>query len=674
MKVSHISLILVFSFIAFTLFTSFGSIGEKQTYTFEKIFDTNSLNLISEPGSLTMVWYDGGQRIFFVAGIPTWYVSDHVSRGATYIGYINLSDKSVYYLSYRQPSILMSDFYIFNKGNSIFAWNSSIPPYWTNAEEPPPIYKEHMTSFIINLENDTVKSMSYNETIDFLKSEFDINPSKYGYTFNMSLQFGVNSYYMVCRENSTTIDDIKDILNDTNKTIILHKTNLGRLSFAGSLVVGTINGAAVSLFNITPNYMGVLGPNTTITPSFVSDPSNNRLYVGSSDGISIIDYTNLETVMTINNSNSNFSGGIIQDLAPELNLLILIDGRNLLLFNLTQLIDMNISTPASLSAIRPYTNDPINITLNITDPAHLMSNLNFNITNLPIDWQYSIKVNGKENFTAENNKNTNISLIVTPKGELLNDGYYNMTLTISVNNTNKSISVPIALFLDVERNVTLEKTNIDEINRNSTTINFTLKNNGNIVEKNISALLSIDNILVQNKTIDGIEVGSYANISFNWTPTLGLHNLRVDIVGKGNVSLLSSQYNISVANIKPMATIGYASSNITKLGEEITLTGQGNDTDGSIVAYQWRTDTTILGTNSTLKISNLSVGKHTIYFKVQDNDGNWSDEVSTTLEITEKENVITDGKKTFIPFASLNVIVLTILVLAVLVDLTRRRK
>jgi hypothetical protein len=282
-------------------------------------------------------------------------------------------------------------------------------------------------------------------------------------------------------------------------------------------------------------------------------------------------------------------------------------------------------------------------------------------------------VNGKENFTTENNNNANISLIVTPNGELLNGGYYNVTLTISINNTNKSISIPIALFLDIERNATIEKMNINEIvNRNVAIVNFTLKNNGNIVEKNLSALLSVDNILVQNMTIDSIEVGSYANTSFNWTPTLGLHNLRVDIVGKGNVSLLSNQYNISIANIKPRVTIDYISSNITKIGEEVTLTGYGNDTDGTIIAYQWRTNTTILGTNSTIKISNLSVGKHTIYFKVQDNDGNWSDEVSTVVEIKEKEKI--DGKKEFIPFVNLDIFILAVLILAVLVDLPRRKK
>ncbi|MFA5771290.1 MAG: hypothetical protein WC974_00965 [Thermoplasmata archaeon] len=62
----------------------------------------------------------------------------------------------------------------------------------------------------------------------------------------------------------------------------------------------------------------------------------------------------------------------------------------------------------------------------------------------------------------------------------------------------------------------------------------------------------------------------------------------------------------------------------------------------------------------------------TIYFKVQDNDGNWSDEVSTTIEVREKEKI--DDKKWFIPFTSFNIIILNILILAVLIDLMRRRK
>ncbi|MCK4614000.1 MAG: hypothetical protein KAU14_04280, partial [Thermoplasmata archaeon] len=65
----------------------------------------------------------------------------------------------------------------------------------------------------------------------------------------------------------------------------------------------------------------------------------------------------------------------------------------------------------------------------------------------------------------------------------------------------------------------------------------------------------------------------------------------------------------------------------------------GSDTDdGTIECYVWSLsldDELYNGTNSSFSLSNLSVGTHTIYLKVQDNYGVWSEEVNTTLTINE---------------------------------------
>ncbi|MFA5772398.1 MAG: PKD domain-containing protein [Thermoplasmata archaeon] len=202
--------------------------------------------------------------------------------------------------------------------------------------------------------------------------------------------------------------------------------------------------------------------------------------------------------------------------------------------------------------------------------------------------------------------------------------------------------------------------------------NSTLKENENFTFNvsaidldgdNLTYMWHFDNASVSNTTTYTLQT--------NYT-SAGTHNITVVVFDSRYNTDQSWNLTVVNVNLKPMATIISATPNITKVGEGITLIGRGNDTDGSIVAYQWRTNSTILGMNSTIMLSNLSVGNHTIYFKVQDNDGDWSDEVSMTVEIKEKEKI--DDKKTFIPFANVSTVILNILILAVLIDLTRRKK
>ncbi|MCK4614977.1 MAG: hypothetical protein KAU14_09250 [Thermoplasmata archaeon] len=98
---------------------------------------------------------------------------------------------------------------------------------------------------------------------------------------------------------------------------------------------------------------------------------------------------------------------------------------------------------------------------------------------------------------------------------------------------------------------------------------------------------------------------------------------------------------------KPVAKIIEISPNPVTEGQTITLNGNGTD-DGTIEWYCWRTDETVLynGTNSSFTISTLSVGNHTIYFKVQDNYGVWSDEVIMEIKVENKDD---DDDGGFIP-------------------------
>lgn len=88
-------------------------------------------------------------------------------------------------------------------------------------------------------------------------------------------------------------------------------------------------------------------------------------------------------------------------------------------------------------------------------------------------------------------------------------------------------------------------------------------------------------------------------------------------------------------NEKPTATIISIQPNPATEGETITFIGQGADNDGDIIGYLWGEDDVTLSTSSSFNKSNLSVGTHTIYFKVRDNYGEWSDEVFANVTILE---------------------------------------
>ena len=94
------------------------------------------------------------------------------------------------------------------------------------------------------------------------------------------------------------------------------------------------------------------------------------------------------------------------------------------------------------------------------------------------------------------------------------------------------------------------------------------------------------------------------------------------------------------ANEKPTAHIDAIEPKIATVSEEIVLQGHGTDADGTVVAYRWRSSIEgPLGVNESISTSDLSIGEHEILFKVQDNNGAWSDEVSDDLLVRPKVEV-----------------------------------
>jgi len=93
---------------------------------------------------------------------------------------------------------------------------------------------------------------------------------------------------------------------------------------------------------------------------------------------------------------------------------------------------------------------------------------------------------------------------------------------------------------------------------------------------------------------------------------------------------------------RPVAFIDSITPDPGKYSRPTTFSGHGTD-DGSIIRYAWRSSMDgefYNGPEPEMEYSNLSLGNHTIFLKVMDNHGMWSEEVNTTLfvELQEKSS------------------------------------
>jgi len=134
-----------------------------------------------------------------------------------------------------------------------------------------------------------------------------------------------------------------------------------------------------------------------------------------------------------------------------------------------------------------------------------------------------------------------------------------------------------------------------------------------------------DNANIQNPTHQYIDDGSY------------LITLNVIDCQEGTDS--ASRY-VVVSNLPPIANIDNINPNPASEEEVISFYGYGEDIDGVIENYHWESDIDgKLSNELSFEISTLSKGIHEISFKVQDDDGDWSDIETQILEINNILNL-----------------------------------
>jgi len=94
-------------------------------------------------------------------------------------------------------------------------------------------------------------------------------------------------------------------------------------------------------------------------------------------------------------------------------------------------------------------------------------------------------------------------------------------------------------------------------------------------------------------------------------------------------------------NQPPTANITSITPNPVTLGENVIFTGSASDSDGTVVASVWTSTLDgFLSNQSSFSYNSslLSVGNHTISFRAQDDEGAWSDDATSWLEVLPPPN------------------------------------
>ncbi len=97
-------------------------------------------------------------------------------------------------------------------------------------------------------------------------------------------------------------------------------------------------------------------------------------------------------------------------------------------------------------------------------------------------------------------------------------------------------------------------------------------------------------------------------------------------------------------NQKPVSHISSISPNPATEGTTIQFSGYGTD-DENIVEWEWKINNNIVSTAEDFSYSSLSEGTYSVYFKVKDNDGTWSDPAHQTLTVNPSGGVINPNQK-----------------------------
>jgi len=214
--------------------------------------------------------------------------------------------------------------------------------------------------------------------------------------------------------------------------------------------------------------------------------------------------------------------------------------------------------------------------------------------------------------------------------------------TCTIKNNTCENNTKSGIFLSFSSDCTLENNTCDN-NDNGISLRSSDDNtfvNNTISENRVGIYLassSRNNTAHYNNIFSNTEYGINAshndgftiNATFNWWGAAsGPYHPAKNLEGKGDYITDYVKFNE-----KPVARI--VSISVSPTLDDIVFTGQGLD-DRAVERYVWRSSldgNLYNGTTPVFPTSGLSLGNHTIYLKVQDDNGAWSEEASKALVI-----------------------------------------
>ena len=120
--------------------------------------------------------------------------------------------------------------------------------------------------------------------------------------------------------------------------------------------------------------------------------------------------------------------------------------------------------------------------------------------------------------------------------------------------------------------------------------------------------------------------------------TGGFHADPKLIIPTARMHLLTNLYilveDLMTPFAPPAAVIDSISPSPARFDDEIIFNGTGSDINGTIMNYEWNSSIDgFLSNEKDFHITGLSVGNHAIRFRVQDNDGDWSEWATAILVV-----------------------------------------
>ena len=116
--------------------------------------------------------------------------------------------------------------------------------------------------------------------------------------------------------------------------------------------------------------------------------------------------------------------------------------------------------------------------------------------------------------------------------------------------------------------------------------------------------------------------------------TLSLGNHTITLRIRDNDGAWVSTTSYLVVKSYPNATINSISHAVAHEDASVTFNGSGSDSDGTITGYHWSSSLDgTLSSSAVFNTDDLSVGNHTIYLKVKDNDTLWSTAATSWVRI-----------------------------------------